>query len=623
MVFQNLPIEFDEQGLTRLQHSISEPYAYPAAALDISPALIKAITQKNLQPDGASGNPLSQVGGGLAFHCTVNLKDRKVVETASMATLFRGYEAILRGRDLRDAGLVSSTAAGICGGVHATASALCLEMALGLKPPPLGILVRNLLLSCQYLNDNPMHLFLLSGPDYSEAVIRQTNPEIWAKAEHAPAQFQALHGYETIGAIMADLNRSTGKLYLGSLRMIQLARQAYALLGGKYPHSESIIPGGVSITPTMEMLDAFADKLVPFYDYAKQCIGIWDDVFDFMYEANPQYQHLGEATPTMVDFGQWDHEDYYDATYANCNTWGEKRWSTPGAIVNGRLMTTRLTDLNIGLEEFVDHSYYAPWDDYPFQTDPQGNPLSPNHPWNKTIIPQPGSQQGQDRYSWGCAPTWDRHTFEVGAYARMYLSALAQKLPPSRYVEATGRSLVLHLAKRQWPELRAEWSVPARWNAFERNRARAYAIAFNLMVTIENIERTKALLAQGEQHVAVPLTIPEHGRHFGAGFWGAGRGFLAHWAVIDDGVLSNYQISIPSRINASPRSPWGELGACERAVLNTPIIETNFRDETDFKGIDILRAIQSFDPCMPCTTHLRVEDTGTMLDRVVTTRCAI
>ncbi len=58
-------------------------------------------------------------------------------------------------------------------------------------------------------------------------------------------------------------------------------------------------------------------------------------------------------------------------------------------------------------------------------------------------------------------------------------------------------------------------------------------------------------------------------------------------------------------------------------LLNTPIIESNFRDESDFQGIDILRAIQSFDPCMPCNTHLRVEETGAMLDREVITSCAI
>ena len=103
-----------------------------------------------------------------------------------MATAFRGYEALLPGRDLNKVGLVSATASGICGGVHATASALCLEMALGLKPPPLGIVIRNLLLSCQYLNDTVMHLHILSGPDYSQAMIEKTNPGVVGKGTESP-----------------------------------------------------------------------------------------------------------------------------------------------------------------------------------------------------------------------------------------------------------------------------------------------------------------------------------------------------------------------------------------------------------------------------------------------------
>ena len=45
---------------------------------------------------------------------------------------------------------------------------------------------------------------------------------------------------------------------------------------------------------------------------------------------------LGELPATMVDFGQWDHEDHYDGTYENANEWGEQRWSTPGVVVDGK-----------------------------------------------------------------------------------------------------------------------------------------------------------------------------------------------------------------------------------------------------------------------------------------------
>jgi hydrogenase large subunit len=430
-----------------------------------------------------------------------------------------------------------------------------------------------------------------------------------------------MHGYETIGEIMTDLNPLTGKLYLEALELTRVAREAYTLLGGKYPHPETVIPGGVTTTVTTTTLIEFYLKLKVYFDYSKKCVGIWDDVYDFMYEANPLYKEVGQLPVNIVDFGQWDHEDYYDASYENCNEWGEKRWSTPGAIVNGELVTTRLTDLNVGTEEFIEHSYYEQWEDYPFKTDPLGNPLSPNHPWNKTTIPKPGVQNWKERYSWSTTPTWDRHTFEAGAYARVYISALAQKLPKSDYIKSTGSSLILNVSADELPEMKLEWKVPKIWNAFERNRARAYAVAFNMMVTMENWVRANDMVKRGETKVATPFEIPKKGKFRGVGFWGAGRGYLAHWCVIENGVLANYQISTPSTVNACPKTPWGESGAYEQAVLNTPIVETSFTDEKDFKGIDILRALRSFDPCMPCTTHVMVEGTDRVITREVTT-CA-
>ena len=622
MCFKNLPIEFDEHGNAHLIAGVADPYAYITQSMEERDKKLKEIAGNNGQLRDFNFDPVTRVAGALAFHSTVNLEQRKVLATNSMATLFRGYEVILRGRDPRDAAFISSRACGVCGGVHSTASALSIEMALDIKPPPMGILIRNLLLSCEYLYDNPLHLFVLAGPDFSEALVRDTNPEVWEKAVGAKTQYAHMHGYATVGEIMTDLNPLTGKLYLEALTMTRVAREAYVLLGGKYPHPETIIPGGVTTTLTASTFSEFYIKLSPFFDYCKKCIGIWDDVYDFMYACNPDYQHCGELPATMIDFGQWDHEDHYDASYANCNEWGERRWSTPGAVVNGKLVTTKLRDLNVGFEEFIEHSYYEQWDDYPFKTDPLGAPLSPQHPWNKTTIPRPGAQNWKERYSWSTTPTWDRHTFEAGAYARVYISALAQKLPPSDYVQSTGHSLKLNVPKgSSLPAMQLEWKVPKIWNAFERNRARAYAVAFNLMVTVENWTRAMDLQKRGQTKVHTPFEIPAKGRQIGVGFWGAGRGFLAHWCVIEDGLLSNYQICTPSTVNACPKTPWGESGAYEQAVLNTVLVESNFKDETGFKGIDILRAIRSFDPCMPCTTHVMVEGTDRVVTRDVTT-CA-
>jgi hydrogenase large subunit len=625
MCFENLPIEFDANGVARLKPGVANPYAYAVRSLEERDAKLREIAQKNGQVRNLDFDPVTRVAGALAFHTTVDLGARKVLDASSMATLFRGYEVILRGRDPRDAAFISSRACGVCGGVHATASALSIEMAIGIKPPPLGIVVRNLLLSCEYLYDNPLHLFVLAGPDFSETLVKDTNPEIWAKAQSASTKYAHMHGYSTIGAILSDLNPLTGKLYLEALAMTRVAREAYVLLGGKYPHPETIIPGGVTTTINTTTFNEFFLKVKEFFDYSKKCIGIWDDVFDFFYECDPRYLDCGKLPATMVDLGQWDHEEHYDATYANCSAWGEKRWSTPGALVDGKLVTTRLQDLNVGLEEFVDHSYYEKWQEYPFKTDPLGAPISPHHPWNKTTIPRPGAQSWKERYSWATTPTWDRRVFEAGAYARVYISALAKKLPPSDYVQSTGHSLVMHVGRgARLPAMTLEWKVPKVWNAFERNRARAYAIAFNLMVTMENLMRAFDLQKRGEKRVATPFKIPSGGPHIGVGFWGAGRGFLSHHSVIQDGVLANYQIVTPSTINACPRTPWGEPGAYEQAVLNTSIVESSYTGAEDFRGIDILRAIRSFDPCMPCTTHVMVEGSDRVITReVITCACGI
>jgi hydrogenase large subunit len=121
-------------------------------------------------------------------------------------------------------------------------------------------------------------------------------------------------------------------------------------------------------------------------------------------------------------------------------------------------------------------------------------------------------------------------------------------------------------------------------------------------VALNNLLSGYELMKQGNTAVSRDFTVPRDFR-IGVGFWGAGRGYLTHHLTMDRGVLTNYQIITPSTINASPRDPWGNPGPYEEAVLNTPIIE-QFNSPEDFKAIDILRTIRSFDPCMPCTTHV-------------------
>jgi hydrogenase large subunit len=240
--------------------------------------------------------------------------------------------------------------------------------------------------------------------------------------------------------------------------------------------------------------------------------------------------------------------------------------------------------------------------------------------WNKDTKPLPTGQNWKDRYSWATSPRWDRKSVEAGCYARLWITAAARKLPDSRFIEATGHSLKMRLPKSALPELEIEWKIPQVWNAFERNRSRAYAEAFTALVTMENWLRAMDLLKRGETRVSTKYHLPTKGRQIGAGFWGAGRGYLTHHMIMEDGAIANYQILTPSTINASPRDPFGNPGPYEEAVLGTPITE-DFRRPEDYRGIDILRTIRSFDPCMPCTTHVHVDGSDRVVSREVNT-CA-
>ena len=629
MCFKNLPVEFDERGQPFLRGGIPNPYAASTAPanvpLQLSAAQVEELVRRNGHIKSVDFDPVTRVAGALAFHAVADLKERRVLEARSVATLFRGYEVIMVGRDPRDAIYITSRACGVCGGVHSTCSALAIEMAIDCVPPPLGVLVRNLALALEFLYDHPLHLHLLAGPDYSAAIVEPTNPSLFARAKTREARHAAVHGYRTVAALMEDLNPLTGKLYVEALHMTRVAREAYVLICGKYPHPQTIVPGGMSSTITPTVMNEMYLRLSLFFDYSKKISCIWDDITDFFYEANPAYRQVGQRRANMIDTGIFDHPDHYDASYKNAASWGDRRWATPGAVVDGTLVTTDLHTLNIGIEEFVEHSYYEDWtgsgQKQRFADDPTGKPLSPYHPWNKITKPRPEGQNWKEKYTWDTAPRWDRLGMEAGCYGRLWNTAVAQKLPANAFIESTGHSLKARVPKGALPEMDLEWHVPDVWNAFERNRARAHCVAFTAMVAMNNWLGVMDRMKDGDRRTSTPFEIPRKGEQRGVGFWGAGRGYLTHHLVLDRGAVSNYQIVTPSTWNASPTDRWGQPGPYEEAVMNTPLLEET-DDPKAFRGIDVLRAIRSFDPCMPCTTHIH-SDAGVVTREVNTCACGV
>ena len=548
-------------------------------------------------------NPVTRVAGALAFQTAVDVEDGRVVDASALATMFRGYENILEGRDPRDAIFVSSRACGVCGGVHATASALALEMAFGIQPPPMGIVARNLLVATEYLYDQPTHLFTRVGPDFSEPVVRETNPELWARAQQTAAPGQGTHGFALISDLMTAMTPFSGKLYDEALGMARRAREAYVLIGGKYPHPQTIVPGGISAGIDTQDTQNMLWRVTEFLDYSQKVVAVWDDVVDFFFEADPRFREVGEGPRNFIDLGQWDDPYAYDGTFETASAWAERRWSTPGAIVDGKLKTTDVRRVNQGVEEFVDHSFYEDWvgkESARFENDQVGSKISNRHPANKRTIPQPGETDPRGKYSWSTAARWDRQPMETGAYARLWMTALGKKVPHKSFIEPTGHSVRFAIPQGALPAAELEWRAPERWGALERNRAQAYALAHSVVVAYESLVTALDLQRKGgpDAGVFTHYKIPKDARH-GTGLWGGARGYLSHHVTLEDRVIQNYQIVAPSTFTMSPRDAAGNPGPCEAAVMATPLLSTASPE----RCIDVLRTIRSFDPCMSCATH--------------------
>jgi hydrogenase large subunit len=191
------------------------------------------------------------------------------------------------------------------------------------------------------------------------------------------------------------------------------------------------------------------------------------------------------------------------------------------------------------------------------------------------------------------------------------VTALANKVD-TPYVKATGSSVQINLPRSaQLPEMTLEWNVPRFSNTIERDRARAYFVAYAAGMALHFVEQALNEVRQGHTKVFQDFEVPDES--IGCGFHEAVRGVLSHHLVIRDKKIANYHPYPPTPWNGSPTDSYGTRGPYEDAVQGTRIFEEN--DQANFRGIDIMRTVRSFDPCLPCGVHMYLGG-GRTLDRV-------
>lgn len=601
MCFSRLPISIDQNGAMKLDGR------WDAAP---TPRVVPAPDAAAAQLHEYRAAPVTRVAGAMDFYAGIDLANRVVHEARASAAAFRGYEMVLRGRDPREAMDISSRVCGVCGGVHSTTSSMSLDMAFPVVPPPLGIIARNVAQAAELLYDHILHICLLAGPDYSELVVRRSEPTLWRQAEASAAPHAAVHEFATIADIMRAFNPLTGRLYREAFDHTRAGLEMVAIMVGNYPHPTTMVPGGINVLLGSESFEKVRTLSQSMVDYVKKLVVMQEDVTTFYEHAKPETVRTGERPAHLICFGRYDDVGAYDGTYVRIDEWASRRSIPAGVIIDGQLRTTSLQAVNLGIEEFIEHAFYEAWSGHSVPADPAGAPVSPFHPWNKETIPKPEGRSWKERYTWSTAPRWDRYVVEAGPIARNWMLAAAGAAERwDGRLQPTGSAVEYTLPKGPaLPELSLVWRIPPRLNTFERNRARAHHLAITWLQIQLDVQRGLTLLGRGERRVWTRSSVPDHG--IGAGFWEAARGALGHWLTIEERRARNYQIVTPSSFNASPRDPWGQPGPYEEAAANTPILE-EFSTAEDFTGVDLLRTIRSFDPCMPCAVHM---DTG---DRVL------
>lgn len=598
MRFDNLPIRSGaEGGFTLCEGVWPAPFSLTGAEERREQARTRAqvIQELRQKPEVQTFEipTLTQTSSGLGLYSVVDLVQRKVWDARLSMNLLREFEPLLPQRHPTDAPHFASRACGRDSAAQTIASILALEMAYAVAPPPLVVLTRNLGQCAELIGNNLYSLFLLAGTDYSEAVISRSNPALWRKAQQSAAPGALLHGMPTIGSIMLGLNRIQGHLHSEAWQMLRTTRELLAILFGKYPHPTTLYAAGIGIGTDKELFTQVLGRINQLLDFSKRVLALWNDVINFLLESEPRFKRLGITPTNFLSAGLWDDPHSYDASFEHCSDWGERRGLTPGVVIGGELRTTRLAELNLGLEEFIDHSYYQQWAGDYCDVDLAGAPLSPFHPWNKQTLPQPTPRAWLGRYSWLTAPRWDREPVETGALAQLWITALAGRLE-SEFIHTTGHGLEIELPKVQLPAFKFTWQLPAQPNTLERVRARATQTAYAAVTAFEMLLQSFDYLRRpGNRELSVPYKVPKLA--MSVGFWESGRGPALHHLLIADSKLLNYQLSTPLNWLASPRDCHSALGAIEMALLNTPILE-EFSEADDFTGIDLLRTIRSFDP---------------------------
>ncbi len=414
---------------------------------------------------------------------------------------------------------------------------------------------------------------------------------------------------------MRSLNPFSGEFYREALQVSRYTREMFCLMEGRHVHPSTLYPGGVGTTATIQLFTDYASRLMRYVEFMKRVVPLHDDLFDFFYEAMPGYEQVGNRRILLGCWGAYQDPDVCNFDYKDMTQWGRAMGVTPGVVVDGKLVTNDLVDINLGIRILLGSSYYQSWEDQEiFVT--QGPARQPGRP-------QPPVEPDDDPPA---AEARLRRQLQLGDVA-----ALVRRQGPPRPrhrrrpagqavvdgvvgIGGSGRVCEGHGYERA-DQPAEDGARRARCRSSGRSRSgRTRSSATGLARTSRPTRPAPRCTSSTRRWPRSAPARPRRGRRsrcptkaIGCGFTEAVRGVLSHHMVIRDGKIANYHPYPPTPWNANPRDVYGTPGPYEDAVQGCPIFEENTLD--NFKGIDIMRTVRSFDP-VPAVRRAHVPRQG-------------
>ncbi|RPA61547.1 nickel-dependent hydrogenase large subunit [Shewanella frigidimarina] len=542
-------------------------------------------------------DPITRIEGHLRVE--VEVDDNNVITKAwSSSTLWRGIEVILKGRTPMDVGLIVQRICGVCTYSHYRCGTEAVENALGVKIPLNAKYLRSLMQSSLYMHDHIVHFYHLHGLDWVDVVSAlSADPALAAKVAMNYSDAPIAAGEGELKAVQARVKGlvETGKLgpfanaywgngtyrftpeqnlialshYLKALEVQRVAAEMLAIFGGKSPHPQSIVVGGV--TSVRDMLSPA--RLQEW----KQKHAIVQDFIERAYQADIVMAAEAFGSEASVLGGVNVNSFLCGEDFITAN--GEYLFNQ-GVILNGDLANVLDIDPSL-IKEDVTHAWY--------KAD------GPQHPYQGTTIPdytgfierdtvygKLPTINGDGKYSWVKSPRYQDEPIEVGPLACLLVNY------------ARGNQVVVNAVDG----LLARTGLPleALFTTLGRTAARMLQ---TVLVGQASLQTFDALLIniQSDQSTYVKPEIDPDRVYEGYSMIEAPRGMLSHWIRIKDAKVENYQAVVPTTWNAGPVDANGKMGPYEASLIGLKL-------EDPTKPLEVIRIIHSFDPCMACSVHV-------------------